>query len=89
MYFISPGTYLANMLKIAKFPFSVPHNWDIAFSAFLGSHIEYPYWYSVFTWCLTLTTLGKTPKVPFVSSKHSVTAFLEQYLTYIYLQEHI
>jgi hypothetical protein len=33
MYFISPGTYLANMLKIAKFPFSVPHNWDIAFSA--------------------------------------------------------
>jgi hypothetical protein len=22
MYFISPGTYLANMLKIAKFPFN-------------------------------------------------------------------
>ena len=27
MYFISPGTYLANMSKIAKFPFN--KNWVI------------------------------------------------------------
>ena len=34
---------------------------------------------------LTLTTLGQTPKVPFISSTHSVTAVSKQSLTYIYL----